>query len=61
MPIGVIYAIIICYGRLMPNGIKAVFFAFIVHSTRLLSSTPGLWLVANNHYSLMVLGRAGSN
>ena len=38
------------YRRLTPNGVKAVFFAFFVHSARLLRSTSGLWLAADRRY-----------
>ena len=38
------------YGRLTPIGVKAVFFAFFVHSARLLRSTSGLWLAADRRY-----------
>ena len=40
----------VCYRRLTPNGVKAVFFAFFVHSARLLRSTSGLWLAADRRY-----------
>ena len=49
------------YGRLTPNGVKANFFPFFVHSARLLRSTSGLWLAADRRYSVMASGRAGSN
>ena len=38
------------YRRLTPNGVKAVFFAFFVHSARLLRSTSCLWLAADRRY-----------
>ena len=38
------------YRRLTPNGVKAVFFVFFVHSARLLRSTSGLWLAADRRY-----------
>ena len=38
------------YRRLTPNGVKAVFFAFFVHSARRLRSTSGLWLAADRRY-----------
>ena len=47
--------------QLMPNGVKADFYPFFVHSARLLRSTSGLWLAADHHYWVMASGRAGSN
>ena len=49
------------YGQLTPNGVKAAFFPFFVHSARLLRSTSGLWLATDRRYSVMASGCAGSN
>ena len=40
----------VCYRQLTPNGVKAIFFAFFVHSARLLRSTSGLWLADDLRY-----------